>query len=61
MIINLLRARSYNEFYELSMQYPEHKKTKNSLKWPMRDEAPSIKSRIRNIMKKPSNKMLINL
>ncbi len=48
-----IRAWSYNGFYELSMQYPEHKKeTKKFFEMAMRDEAPSVKSRIRNIMKK---------
>ncbi len=53
MIEAFLRAWSYNVFYELSMQYPEHKKeTKKLFEMAMKDEAPSVKSRIKNIMKK---------
>ncbi len=48
-----VRAWAYNGFYELAMQYPEHKKeTRQFFEMAMRDEAPSVKSRIRNIMKK---------
>jgi len=48
-----IRAWAYNGFYELSVQYPEHKdETKQFFEMAMRDEAPSVKSRIRNIMKK---------
>jgi len=48
-----IRAWAYNGFYELSMQYPEHKEeTRQFFEMAMRDEAPSVKSRIRNIMKK---------
>ncbi len=48
-----IRAWAYNGFYELAMQYPEHKKeTKQFFEMAMRDEPPSVKSRIRNIMKK---------
>lgn len=48
-----VRAWAYNGFYELATQHPEHKKeTKQFFEMAMRDEAPSVKSRIRNIMKK---------
>jgi len=48
-----VRAWAYNGFYELAVQYPEHvKETKQFFEMAMRDEAPSVKSRIRNIMKK---------
>lgn len=48
-----VRAWAYNGFYELAMQYPEHEKeTRQFFEMAMRDEAPSVKSRIKNIMKK---------
>ena len=48
-----IRAWAYNGFYELSMQYPEHKEeTRQFFEMAMRDEAPSVKARIRNIVKK---------
>ncbi len=48
-----VRAWAYNGFYELAVQYPEYKKeTKQFFEMAMRDEAPSVKSRIRNIIKK---------
>ncbi len=48
-----VRAWAYNGFYEISVQYPEYKKeTKLFFEMAMRDEAPSVKARIRNIMKK---------
>ena len=48
-----VRAWAYNGFYELSVQYPEYEKeTKQFFEMAMRDEAASVKSRIRNIMKK---------
>ncbi len=48
-----VRAWAYNGFYELAVQYPEYKKeTRQFFEMAMRDEAPSVKSRIRNIMKK---------
>nr|MCP4417173.1 hypothetical protein [Chloroflexota bacterium] len=48
-----VRAWAYNGFYEISIQYPEYKKeTKQLLETAMRDEAPSVKARIRNILKK---------
>ena len=47
-----VRAWSYNGFYELSMQYPEYRtETKQFFEMAMRDEVPSVKARIRNIMK----------
>ena len=48
-----VRAWAYNGFYELAVRYPEHEKeTRQFFEMAMRDEAPSVKSRIRNIMKK---------
>ena len=48
-----VRAWSYNGFYELSKQHPEYtSEVKQFFEMAMRDEAPSIKARIRNIMKK---------
>ena len=48
-----VRAWAYNGFYELAVQFPEYKsETKQFFEMAMRDEAPSVKSRIRNIMKK---------
>ena len=47
-----VRAWAYNGFYEISFQYPEFKdETKKFLEMAMKDEAPSVKARIRNIMK----------
>ncbi len=48
-----VRAWAYNGFYELTVQYTEYENvTKQFIERAMRDEAPSVKSRIRNIMKK---------
>ena len=48
-----VRAWAYNGYYELSLQHPEYEaETKNILEMAMRDEAPSVKARIRNIKKK---------
>lgn len=48
-----VRAWAYNGFYELSVQYTEYREeTQQIFEMAMRDEAPSVKSRIRNIMKK---------
>jgi hypothetical protein len=48
-----VRAWAYNGFYEISLQYPEYKEeTKQFFEMAMRDEAPSVKARIRNIMTK---------
>lgn len=48
-----VRAWAYNGFYELSMQHSEYvAETKQFFEMAMRDEAPSVKARIRNIMKK---------
>ncbi len=47
-----IRAWAYNGFYEISMQYPEYKKeTKQFFEMAMHDEVPSVKARIRNIVK----------
>lgn len=51
----LVRAWSYNGFYELSSQHGEYKEeSERYFTMAMRDEAPSVKARIRNIMKKGS-------
>lgn len=48
-----VRAWAYNGFYEISLQYPEYREeTKQIFEMAMRDEAPSVKARIRNIVKK---------
>ncbi len=48
-----VRAWSYNGFYELAQQYPQYsEETKQYFEMAMRDEAASVKARIRNIMKK---------
>lgn len=47
-----VRAWAYNGFYEISRQYPEYKKeTKKLFEMAMKGEAPSVKARIRNIMR----------
>jgi len=48
-----IRAWSYNGFYELSRQHAEYLvETKQYFEMAMRDEAPSVKARIRNIVNK---------
>lgn len=48
-----VRAWSYNGFYELSRQHSSYEnEAKQYIEMAMRDEAPSVKARIRNIMKK---------
>ena len=48
-----VRAWSYNGFYELARQYPDHREeTEQFFEMAMRDEAASVKARIRQIMKK---------
>ncbi|GJL62491.1 MAG: hypothetical protein NPIRA04_11450 [Nitrospirales bacterium] len=48
-----VRAWTYNGFYELAVQYPEYQEeTKKLFEIDMRDEAASVKARIRSIMKK---------
>lgn len=48
-----VRAWSYNGFYELAKQYSEYQDEATTFfEMAMRDEAPSVKARIRNIMKK---------
>lgn len=50
-----VRAWAYNGFNELSIQYNEYRQeTEQFFEMAMRDEAPSVKSRIRNIMKQGS-------
>ena len=48
-----VRAWSYSGFYELARHHPEYQEeTAGLLETAMRDEAPSVKARIRNVMKK---------
>ncbi|MCP3689410.1 MAG: hypothetical protein GY784_13450 [Gammaproteobacteria bacterium] len=48
-----VRAWAYNGFYELAKQYPAYQEEViQFLQMAMRDEAASVKARIRNIMKK---------
>ena len=48
-----VRAWSYNGLYELALQYPEYiEEVKQFFEMALRDEAASVKARIRNIMKK---------
>ena len=48
-----VRTWAYNGFYQLAIQYPEYQEeTKLFFEMAMRDEAASVKARIRNIMKK---------
>ena len=47
-----VRAWSYNGFYVLSTQYPEYvEETKLFFEMAMRDEAASVKARIRNLIR----------
>ena len=48
-----VRAWSYNGFYELARQYPQYRQeAEQFFAMALRDEAASVKARIRNIMKK---------
>lgn len=48
-----VRAWAYNGLYELSRQHSQYRhETKQYFAMAMRDEAPSVKARIRNIVKK---------
>jgi len=47
-----VRAWAYHGFYELSLQHPEYeKKTKQFFAMALKDEAPAVKARIKNILK----------
>lgn len=47
-----VRAWAYSGFHQISTQYPEYKdEAKEMLKLALKNEAPSVKSRIRNITK----------
>jgi len=47
-----VRAWAYSGFYELSLQYSDfQEEAEKFFKMAMKDEAPSVKARIRNIMK----------
>ncbi len=51
-----VRAWTYNGFYQLSLQHPEYEEEiQQFLAMAMRDEAPSVKARIRNILKDAKN------
>ncbi len=48
-----VRAWSYSGFYHLAQQYPQYlEEAKQLIDMAMRDEAPSVKARIRNVIKK---------
>ncbi|ABD81565.1 hypothetical protein [Saccharophagus degradans] len=48
-----VRAWAYNGFYELALQYPAYKtEVKKFLDMAMKDEAASVKARVRNILKR---------
>lgn len=48
-----VRAWAYNGFYELARQHPQYlDETKQFFEMAMRDEAASVKARIRNVMKR---------
>lgn len=48
-----VRAWTYNGFYELTVQYPEYThEVKRLFEMALKDEAASVKAKIRNIMKK---------
>lgn len=48
-----VRAWAYNGFYEIALQYPEYEEeAKKFFEMALRDEAPSVKARVRNIVKK---------
>ncbi|EPJ44828.1 MAG: hypothetical protein OFPI_38830 [Osedax symbiont Rs2] len=47
-----VRAWAYNGFYQLARQYEEYRdETEQFLRMAMRDEAPSVQARVRNILK----------
>lgn len=47
-----VRAWTYNGFYQLSLQYDKYvEETKQFFAMAQQDEAPSVKARLRNIMK----------
>ena len=48
-----VRAWAYDGLYQLALQYPEHEQeAREFFEMAMRDEAASVKARIRNILKK---------
>jgi len=54
-----VRAWAYNGFYELAKQYPEYEEeTRLFFDMAMRDEAPSVRARIRNLLKQGFNTSL---
>jgi len=57
-----VRAWTYNGFYLLAKQHPEyHDETEALLESAIKNEAPSVKARIRNILKKELKKQSLNL
>ena len=57
-----IRAWSYSGFYELAVQHPEYRdEVEKFFQMALRDEAPSIKARIRNIMKTGAKRWLPTL
>ena len=51
-----VRAWAYNGFHELSLQHPEYREeSRQFLDMALRDEAPSVKARVRNILASQSN------
>lgn len=57
-----VRAWAYNGFYELSKQHAEYvTETKQFLEMALRDEAPSVKARIRNILKTDESKLILRM
>lgn len=54
-----VRAWAYNGFYELAVRHPEYaEQTKQFFDLALKDEAASVKARIRNIVKKKAFKQL---
>jgi hypothetical protein len=50
-----VRAWAYSGFHDLSLQYPEYSaEVKNFIEQAMKDEAPSVKARLRNMLKNHS-------
>ena len=57
-----VKAWAYNRLYTTSMQHSKYgEETKQFLEVVMKNEAPSVKAKIRNIMKKASNNQTMNL
>ena len=51
--VKFVKAWAYSGFYELAVQYPEYQdEAEQFFEMAMRDQPASVRSRIRNIMKK---------